>query len=155
MAVDFEIPTERIEVGKGGFDVRGVDAETLVFITSGYLEDIKKAVARYGLRGRVPQSRLTDVVLDLAKDFPSLAAEIISRCADAPDQVEKFRRLGYSATIKALLAIFRLSSEDGGVELKNLGAGLVALLESNGVQLGPLATHLKSTIETSENTSAT
>jgi len=155
MAVNFEIEVRRIKVGKDGyFDVRGINAEDLTFLTTTYIDDLKAAVSKHGKRGgRVPPDKVAEVLLDLAKSFPSLSAEIISRAADAPDETDKFRRLPFPVTLAALKAITELSIQDGGVELKNLVAGLGAMLEANGVQLGPLPTHLKTTSEESAKTS--
>lgn len=156
MAVNFEIPSLRIDVGKSGgfFDVRGLNTEDLTHLTSFYLDDLKAAVAKHGRQGgRVPSDKMAEVIMDLAKSFPTLVSEIISRCADAPEDVAKFKNLPFITTIKALQAITQLSVEDGGVELKNVAAGLVAMLETNGIHLGPLATQLKTTIETAERMS--
>lgn len=154
MAVQFEIEFRRIKVGKSGFfDVRGINADDLTYLTTFSLDDIKAAIAKHGRGGLVPRDKSTDVILDVAKSFPTLASEIISRCAEAPDDQDKFRQLPFPVTISALKAIMELSVEDGGVELKNLAAGLVAMLETNGIHLGPLGTQLKNTIMGSDQTS--
>ena len=156
MAVNFEIPTETIKVGKGGtFTVRGLDTEDVVFLTSVYLEDIKVLIAKFGNKsGVMPRSAVAELVMEIAKSFPMMTAEIVSRCADAPDEVEKFRHLPFAKNIEALKAIAILSVEDGH-ELKNLAGGLASLLEANGLQLGPLSKSLQTIINQSEKPSAT
>lgn len=158
MSVDFTIPTITIQVGKGGkngsFTVRGVNSEDVVFLTTTYLEDLKKMLARFGDKTRVAKPAVADMVLEIVKDFPMLAAEIISRCADAPEKVAMFRNLSFIRQVQALQAILTLSSEDDeGELLKKAGAGLVKVLEVNGLQLGPLTQQLRSIIGTSVNQS--
>lgn len=152
MAVDFTIPYVTISVGKGGkngtFSVRGLNGDDVVFITTTYLEDLKKVLAKHGNKGgRMQQSAVADLVMDVVKDFPMLSAEIISRCADAESEVEKFRNLSFIKQIEALKAIIELSTDDDDGELlKKAGVGLASLLEANGLQLGPLSAKLRTII---------
>lgn len=159
MAVNFEIETTRIEVGsKGGFfTVRGMNSEDITFLTMHYLDDMKKTVAKYAGKGVMPTNRVADLVMEVAKDFPSMVVEIISRCAEAEtaEDVQKFRRLSFAKQIEALKAIALLTVEDGGIELGKLMGVLASLLEANGLNPGPLMTLLNNTIETSGKPSAT
>ena len=152
MAANFEIETVTIKMKTGEFTVRGMNSEDIVFMSQTYWDDVTSVVAKYGKKtgGVVPKSNVAELVLDLAKDFPSMAAEIISRCADAPEQVDKFRRLPFVKQIEALKAIATLSTEDGH-ELKKWALGLVSLLETKGLLLGPQATQLQTIISKSEN----
>lgn len=158
MAVNFEIPTTEIKVGSGSFTVRGMNSEDLTFLVTHYLEDMKATVAKYGdkVSSRIQKNRVADLVMDLVKDFPMMVVEIISRAADSdsPEDVEKFRRLSFVKQVEAVKAVALLTVEDGEVELKKVGAVLVSLLEANGLQLGPLAKSLQTTIETYEKPSA-
>jgi hypothetical protein len=156
MSADFEIPYVTIKVGKGGangsFTVRGMNGDDVIFITTTYLEDLKKVLAKYGNTPRLQKSRVADMVMEIIKDFPMLSVEIISRCADCPGDTEKFRNLSFLKQIEALKAIVELSSDDDdGQLLKKAGAGLVALLETNGLSLGPLSAQLRSIIGASVN----
>lgn len=158
MAVNFEIETTRIEVGKSGyFTVRGMNSEDLTFLTVHYLEDMKALVAKYAEKGVVQKSRVADLVMELAKDFPTMVVEIISRCAESQtaEDVEKFRRLSFVKQIEALKAIAVLSAEDGGIELGKVMGIVASLLEANGLKPGPLMTSLQTIIATSEKPSAT
>lgn len=158
MAVNFEIPTIEIKVGSGSFTVRGMNSEDLTFLVTHYLDDMKNTVAKYGDQtgGRLAKNRVADLVMDVVKDFPMMAAEIISRAAEAQtaEDAEKFRRLSFVKQVEAVKAITLLTVEDGEIELKKVGAVLVSLLEANGLQLGPLATSLQTIIATSEKPSA-
>jgi hypothetical protein len=101
VAVNFEIPSRRVKVGKDGFfDVRGLNTEDLTHLTVHYLDDLKAAVAKYGRAGgAIPKDKMAEVLLDIAKDFPSMSSEIISRCADAPeDQAIAERAQGHYRT---------------------------------------------------------
>lgn len=158
MAVNFEIETTRITVGaKGFFDVRGMNTDDMTFLTIHYLEDMKAVIAKYGKKNRVQKDQLSDLVMELAKDFPSMATEIISRCAEAtsPDDVAKFRRLSFIKQIEALKAITLLTLQDSGIELGKVAGAVASLLEANGLQRGPLMTSLQTIIENSGKPSAT
>lgn len=159
MAVNFEIETTRIPVGtKGGFfDVRGLNSEDVIFLTTNYLEEIKAVVAKYAKRGVLPKDRVADLVIELSKDVPTMMTEIISRCAEAttPEDVAQFKRLSFTAQITALKAIFLLTVEDGSIELGKLMGIVASLLEANGLKPGPLMTSLQTTISTSGKPSPT
>ena len=154
MAAHFEIETTRINVGKTGgyFDVRGLNTEDVTFLTVHYLEDIKHAVADYGERSAagISHDALTDLIMSIAKDFPMMVVEIISRCAESTsaEDVAKFRQLSFPKQIEALRAISILTTEDGGIDLKKVLGVVASLLEVNGVKRGPLMTSLMTTIET-------
>ena len=153
MAVNFEIETTRIEVGsKGGyFTVRGMNSEDITFLTMHYLEDIKATVAKYADKGVLPKDRVADLVMEVAKDFPSMVVEMISRCAEAEsaEDVEKFRRLSFVKQIEALKHIAVLTVEDGGIDLGNAARVLATLLEANGLSAGTLTKSLQSIIAAS------
>lgn len=159
MAVNFEIETTRIEVGKSGgfFTVRGMNSEDITFLTMHYLEDMKATVAKYANKGVLPKDRVADLVMEVAKDFPSMVVEMISRCAEAEsaEDVEKFRRLSFVKQIEALKAIVLLTVEDGGIELGKVMGVVASLLEANGLKPGPLLTSLQTIIATSGKPSAT
>lgn len=158
MAVQFEIETDRIEVGKQGgyFTVRGMSADDVTFLTVHYLQDMKALVAKYADKGVIQKSRVADLVTELAKDFPSMVVEIISRCADSTtaEDIEKFRRLSFVKQIEALKKIAVLTAEDGGIELGKVLGTVRSLLEANGVKPGPLMTSLQTIIATSAKPSA-
>lgn len=152
MAVNFEIPTETIQVGSGSFTVRGCNSEDVVFLTTTYFNDIVKMVEKFGRtnQGLMSRSQVSELVMAVARDFPSMTAEIISRCADAPEQIDKFRMLPFIKQIDALRAIAILSVDDGA-EIKNWLGGLASLLETHGFQSGPLTKSLQTIIESAEN----
>lgn len=157
MAVNFTIPSKTIKVGDGDFTVRGMNSEDVVFISQVYWEDIVSAVAEHGKKhkaGVIPKNHLIELVMEVAKSFPSLSADIIARCADAPEQTSLFRSLSFVKQVEAIKAIFELSVEDGH-ELKKWMQGLASLLEANGLQFGPLTNQLKTIIGKSANQSAT
>ena len=160
MSVNFEIETTEIPVGRqgGSLTVRGLNTEDVTHLTINYLDDMKLSVAKYGERGSaIMQDRVADFVMELAKDFPSMVTEIISRCAEteSPEDVQKIRRLPFIKQIEALKAIAVLSIDDGAIDLKKF-VGIVAnLLDAAGLSGGPLTTSLRTIISTSENPSPT
>ena len=149
MSVNFDIAVRRIEVNKGYFEVRGLSAEDLTHLTVTYLDDMKAVVAKYGEHGMVQKSRVADLVMELAKDFPSMVVEIISRCADSTtaEDREKFRRLAFVKQVEALKEIAILTVEDGGIDLGNAARVLAAVLEANGLSAGTLTKSLQTIIE--------
>lgn len=152
MAVNFEIETTEIKVGKtGSLTVRGMNSEDLTFLTVHYLDDAKKLVAKYADKGVIQKNAVADLIIDLARDFPTMVVEIISRCAEAEsaEDVEKLRRLSFVKQIEALKAIAVLTAEDGGIELGKAMGAVAQLLKANGVKPGPLMTSLQTIIETS------
>lgn len=155
MSINFEIETRRINVGKGYFTVRGMSADEITFLTMTYLNDMKAVVARYGDSPTIQKNRVAELVMDVAKDFPGMVVEIISRCADAtaPEDLQKFRQLAFPIQVLALKEIVLLTVEDGGIELGNAARLLASLLEANGLKPGPLTTLLQNTIATSEKAS--
>lgn len=153
MAVAFEIETTRIEVGtKGGyFTVRGLNTDDVTFLTVHYLEDMEQVVAKHSSRGVMQRSAVAGLVMDLAREFPSLTLEIISRAAEATgkEETEKLRRLSFVKQMEALKAIAHLTVDDGGVELGKLFGVVASLLEANGLKSGPLVKSLQTIIATS------
>lgn len=154
MAVNFTISTRRVDMARGQFfDVRGMNTEDLTYLTTTFLDELKEAVAQYGKSGRISRDRAAETIMEVAKAFPTMVAEIISRCADAPERIDDFRNLPFPVVITALKQITELTVEDGGVELGNLLAAVAALLETNGLLVGPLATQLNDIIGNAGKTS--
>ena len=156
MAVNFEIETTRIEVGSGYFTVRGLNTEDITFLTVHYLDDLKALIAKNTINGAVQKNAVAELLMQVAKDFPMMVTEIISRCAEAEsaDDVQKFRRLSFVKQIEALKAITLLSVEDGAFDLKKVLEVVEKLLVVNGLPSGPLMSKLRNTIETYEKPSA-
>lgn len=161
MAVSFENPTEKIMVGKDGgyFTVRGLNSEDVTYLTVNYLDDIKRAVAKQTPKpGKlVPSQAVTELVKDLATQFPMLCVEIISRAADADaaEDIQKFRMLAFVKQLEALQKIVVLTTSDGVIDLKNLFGVVANLLDANGFQVGPQMSRLMNTIAGSGNQSPT
>ncbi len=156
MAISFTIQRTRVTVGKDGyFDVRGISAEDLTFLTTFYLNDLK-ALAMQHAGGRIPADKMAEVIIDLAKSFPTMVTEIIIRCAGAEEEDrEKFADLPFAVTIRAVKAIADLSLVDGGVELGNLLAAIAAQLDAVGLKSGPLMNSLSGIISGAVKTSPT
>ncbi len=153
MSLNFEVPYETLPVGKGSIQLRALNGEDTIQLIENYLDDIKAVLTKHGQKSSVPSSQLNAIIMDIAKSFPSMAVEIISRAAESVDieSMEKIRKLSFMKQIAALRIVFKLSTEDSEDELKNFGAVLVSLLESRGIQLGPLTARLQTIINQSEN----
>lgn len=159
MAANFEIEYRKIEVGKSGgyFTVRGMNSEDITFVTSNYLDDARAVVAKYADKTKIEKNAVAALVMEIAKMFPMLTVEIISRCADATDadSVAKFRLLPFVKQIEALKEIALLTIQDGGVEIKKVTEAVASLLEANGIQPGPLMILLQTITGISEKPSDT
>lgn len=154
MAVNFEIPSIRVPVGKDGyFDVRGLNSEDVTFLTIHYLDDIRRAVAEYKSPESITRSAVAELVLQIAQKFPNMAVEIISRAADATtaEDIEKFRKLSFAVQIVALKHIAVLTSEDGVLPLGKYLGVVEKVLAASGYNPGPLMTSLQTIIGASGN----
>lgn len=145
----FEFGERLVESKRGSFMVRGMNTEDLTFLVSNYLEDMIAALVQFGEKVEnegvrfIDRSAWPELLLILTQSFPELVTEIISRCADAKEHIDRFRRLAFPVQLQALHAITELTTEDAG-GLGNLGAALRTLLETRGLHLGPLARNLQS-----------
>lgn len=155
----FEIGEKLIESRRGSFMVRGMNTDDLTFLVTNYLEQMVRALQQFGKEHGddgatlLETKALGELFLILTTGFPELVAEIISRCADRPDLVETVRRMAFPIQVQALAAITELTIEDAG-GLGNLTAVLRSLLETRGLQVGPLTTSLRTIIEKQGPTSA-
>lgn len=155
----FEIGQTLIETKRGSFWVRGMNTEDLTFLVVNYLEDVMRAMIEFGNKSDEDQlsvldrSRWPEFMLMLTQGYPELVSEMISRCADAADHIERFRRLPFPVQLQAMHAIAVLTTEDAG-GLGNLVAALRTLLETRGLRLGPLAKNLQNIIGSPVGTSA-
>lgn len=127
------LPGKPVDGVKPFFEVRGLCLDDMTFLVQRHLGPITRALKLWQesredvLRtGNVAQFAMT-----IAKDFPELAAEVISAAADELDEgaTAKARQLPIAAQIAALAAIARLSVEDAG-GLGNLLAEMRQRLES-------------------------
>jgi hypothetical protein len=127
---DYDIPRERIELPgkavngeKPHFFVRGLCLEDMTFLVQRHLGPITRAAKLWqeSRADAIQTGNLTSFILTLAKDFPELAAEVISAAADELNDIAtaKARRIPIASQIAALTAISRLTVEDAG-GLKNL-----------------------------------
>lgn len=137
---DYIIPRERITLpgksvngAKPFFEVRGLCLDDMTFLVQRHLGPITRALKLWqeSREDIIRTGNLQQFVLSLAKDFPELAAEVISCAADEIDDEAsaKAGRLPIATQIAALTAVSRLSMEDAG-GLKNLLAEMQQRLES-------------------------
>jgi hypothetical protein len=122
---DYTIQREKITLpGKavGGekpfFEVRGLCLDDMTFLIQRHLGPITRALKLWqeSREDVIRTGNVSQFVMVLAKDFPELAAEVISAAADELDEAAtaKAGKLPIAAQIAALSAISRLSMEDAG-----------------------------------------
>lgn len=122
---DFVIPRKRIELPgkavngvKPFFEVRGLTLDDLTFLVQQHLDPIVRAVKMYqeSREDILRTGNLQGFVLALARDFPALAAEVISAASDSLDDETRnvAAKLPISVQIVALTEITRLTVEDAG-----------------------------------------
>lgn len=143
---DYTIQRERITLpgkAKDGvkpfFEVRGLCLEDMTFLVQRHLGPITKALKLWqeSREDVLRTGNVAQFVMVIAKDFPELAAEVISAAADELEEgaTAKARQLPIASQIAALTAITRLSMEDAG-GLGNLLAEMQQRLKSvAGVEL--------------------
>lgn len=136
---DYEIQRERIPLpgkpvngAKPFFEVRGLCLDDMTFLVQRHLGPITRALKLWqeSREDVIRTGNVMQFAMTIAKDFPELAAEVISAAADELDDlaVRKAGKLPIAAQVAALAAISRLSAEDAG-GLKNLLAEMRGRLE--------------------------
>jgi hypothetical protein len=127
------LPGKPVDGVKPYFEVRGLCLEDMTFLVQRHLGPITRALKLWqeSREDVLRTGNVSQFVMVLAKDFPELAAEVISAAADELDEgaTATARQLPIASQIAALTAITRLSMEDAG-GLGNLLAEMRARLES-------------------------
>lgn len=119
------------------FTVRALILDDISYLINHHLGDLVKVFEIYsGQKRGNASTAVTQMATIVARDLPSLAAEIISVASDEIDPKAKLaaRKLSAVTQINALLTITKLSSEEAG-GLKNLLA-LVGPAVANVVNPG-------------------
>jgi hypothetical protein len=127
------LPGKAVDGEKPFFEVRGLCLDDMTFLIQRHLGPITRALKLWqeSREDIIRTGNISQFVMVLAKDFPELAAEVISAAADELDDAAttKAGKLPIAAQIAALSAISRLSMEDAG-GLGNLLAEMRQRLES-------------------------
>lgn len=137
---DFVIPRAKVTLPgkpvngeKPFFEVRGITLDDMTFLVNQHLDPLTRAIKLYqeSRDDILKTGNLQGFVMALARDFPDLAAEVISAASDSLDeQTRKIaKQLPIATQIHALSEIIRLSLEDAG-GLGNLLAEMRARIES-------------------------
>jgi hypothetical protein len=117
------LPGPKVEGEKPFFEVRGITLDDMTFLVNQHLEPITRALKLYqeSREDILKTGNLSGFIMTLARDFPTLAAEVISAAADSLDDAtrEVAKQLPLATQIHALSEITRLTLEDAG-GLKNL-----------------------------------
>ena len=122
---DYTIPREQIALPgkpvngvKPFFEVRGLCLDDMTYLVQRHLGPITRALKTWqeSREDVIRTGNLQQFVLTLIKDFPDLAAEVISAAADELDEkaTQTAKKLPLAAQISALTAISRLTMEDAG-----------------------------------------
>jgi hypothetical protein len=133
------LPGKAVNGVKPFFEVRGLNLADMTFLVQRHLGPITRALKLWqeSREDVIRTGNVSQFVMVIAKDFPELAAEVISAAADELTEgaTAKARQLPIAAQIAALAAISRLSMEDAG-GLGNLLAEMQQRLKSvAGVEL--------------------
>jgi hypothetical protein len=127
------LPGRKIDGVQPFFEVRGITLDDMTFLVQQHLAPITKAIKLYqeSREDIMVSGNLQGFVMTLARDFPNLAAEVISAASDSlDDETRKVAKaLPIATQIQALSEITRLTLEDAG-GLKNLLAEMQARIES-------------------------
>ena len=127
------LPGKAVDGEKPFFEVRGITLDDMTFLVNQHLGPITRALKLYqeSREDILASGNLQGFVLTLARDFPDLAAEVISAASDSLDDSTRkiAKQLPISVQVRALIEIVRLSLEDAG-GLGNLLAEMRARIES-------------------------
>jgi hypothetical protein len=140
------IRTEKVRLNKDNdFEVRAITFPDLSFLVQTRLPDLVAIVAKYQeTRNDITNRKnIADLAIMAARDFPSLAVEIISACVygelvDEPLR-QKIAALPFPIQLDALSKIARITVEEAG-GLGNLIADLRQRMTLLAGEVGPLTT---------------
>ena len=125
------IATKRTIAFEGGnFEVRGVSLPDVAAAITGHREAVDKIATVIRLQDQLNLDDLTaviEIMIDVIKESPYLAADIICSCADEPDAYASAFRLPLTVQIEALRTIGELTFADA-IALKKLIADARILL---------------------------
>lgn len=132
-------------LGANNVSVRGFNLDDFAALLPEHLEAVTKIAEMYGQHKQSVFSgkAFGEFIVLVAKDFPGIVSEVISRAADEPDA--KNVKLSIGLQISVLTAILKLTVEEAGGlgnlfgQLRALGANLLAAqVELAGQSKGPL-----------------
>lgn len=114
----------------GSFEVRGVSLPDVAAMITGHREAVDRIATVIRVRDQLNLDDLTaviEIMIDVIKESPYLAADIICSCADEPDAYASAFRLPLTVQIEALRTIGELTFADA-VALKKLLADARVLM---------------------------
>jgi hypothetical protein len=143
---EYTIPRERITLPgkavngvKPFIEVRGLCLDDMTYIVQNHLGPLTRAMKTWqeSKADIIRTGNLQQFLLTIIKDFPDLAAEVISAAADELSEAATAtaKRLPLASQISALAAISRLTMEDVG-GLGNLLAEMRQRFESAAESIG-------------------
>jgi hypothetical protein len=125
------IAVKRIVVFEGGsFEVRGVSLPDVAAMIVNHREAVDKIATIVRVQDQLNLDDLTaviEIIIDVIKESPYLAADLICSCADEPDAYASAFRLPLTVQIEALRTIGELTFADAAA-LKKLVADARILL---------------------------
>ena len=130
MLKDYIATKRTIRFEGGEFDVRGVSLPDVAAAIVGHREAVDKIATVIRLQDQLNLDDLTaviEIIVDVIKESPYLAADIICSCADEPDAYAAAFRLPLTVQIEALRTIGELTFADAAA-LKKLVADARTLL---------------------------
>ena len=130
MLKDYIAAKRTIVFDGGEFEVRGVSLPDVAAMITGHREAVDRIATVIRVRDQLNLDDLTaviEIMIDVIKESPYLAADIICSCADEPDAYASAFRLPLTVQIEALRTIGELTFADA-VALKKLLADARVLM---------------------------
>lgn len=130
MLKDYIAAKRTIAFEGGSFEVRGVSLPDVAAMITGHREAVDRIATVIRVRDQLNLDDLTaviEIMIDVIKESPYLAADIICSCADEPDAYASAFRLPLTVQIEALRTIGELTFADA-VALKKLLADARVLM---------------------------
>lgn len=113
---DYTVPTAVVALSGGQVEVRGLSLEDLAILLRNHMGDLDKLILTFAheVRSDVAISALVQHAVPVIREAPGLVSNLIALAADAPDEVDKVRRMSLAAKQKIIEKIAELTFEEAG-----------------------------------------
>jgi len=139
MLKDYVATKRKVEFDGGNFEVRGISLPDVAAAVLNHREAVDRIATVIRLQDQLSMDDLgavLEIVIDVIKESPYLAADLICSCAEEPEEFSTAFKLPLSVQVEALRAIGELTFTDANA-LKKLIADVSTLL--SGILPSPTA----------------
>lgn len=140
---DLEIQTHEVQVHGTTISVRGLNFADLSSLIQEHREDLDALINKASERqeeaenAENPQSD-QQLVFELIKEVPELAAKVIAHASGEPDKWEHAYRLGFPSQLDLLMAIGQMTFQEAG-GVKKFLSDVLSLMQATRTTLSDLS----------------